>query len=187
MEIIPDDSICQINKEIFYLERLPIMSTCELFDRINQIFPDECKSATMLRRLMCEAYRRLDEADALRKENAELKAKLEAATEAYTDLDIEKVERYSFFTITDEPVCLSSDVAELELQFDNAKRQIAELREACKSADSAMNDTLFEDGNFTIRKATYDNKEAVIIALTRLTAALAHTAPKSDRMEVPNA
>lgn len=73
MEPIPDDSIFQINEELFWRDRLPKMSARELFDRIHHLFPDHCESVLMLRRLMYEAYRRLNEADALRKENEELR------------------------------------------------------------------------------------------------------------------
>ena len=72
MEPIPDDSIFQINEELFWLDRLPKMSARELFDRIHRLFPDHCESVLMLRRLMGEAYRRLNEADALRNAHAKL-------------------------------------------------------------------------------------------------------------------
>lgn len=92
MEPIPDDSIFQINEELFWLDRLPKMSARELFDRIHRLFPDHCESVLMLRRLMGEAYRRLNEADALRKENAELrkdKARLDwlATNRVYFQID----------------------------------------------------------------------------------------------------
>lgn len=76
MEPIQDDYVSIINEEMFYRQRLPMMCARELFDRIHRLFPDECESVTMLRRLMGEAYRRLNEADALRKENAELRESL---------------------------------------------------------------------------------------------------------------
>ena len=86
-----------------------------------------------------EVQRRLNERDVLRKENEELKAKLESATEAYVDVDLEKVERH-FVTMDGEPVCLSSDVAELELQFHNAKKRIAELESIIEAIDSGDNE-----------------------------------------------
>ena len=50
-----------------------------------------------------------------------------------------KLERH-FVTMDGEPVCLSSDVAELELQFHNAKKRIAELESIIEANDSGDNE-----------------------------------------------